>query len=253
MGEVLGAIFGLVLVTGVYVLPPMMVWSGSKRRTGKPSIGWTITAFILNFLGVALWAVFGSREPSKPERAMLNTSTDVPQPNRSITETTTQPVIGSGASWHVNRDSGIAPRSVVPGKRELILRAEEARVYDPIDGEMAPTRAVEVTTNGVPLLPVQVRGAMEHQTYYKGHGSIFEMHECVPCGGYGHPSGDQYGRCPHCQGVGWQHKDVTCQMCYSVSGLSTPECENCQGTGISGWRSSISPRLVGGPFRPRRQ
>jgi hypothetical protein len=55
-----GCIF-LVLFFVTWLAPVLVVWRGSRRRTGEVAVGWVIVVVVLGWLGALVWALFGRR------------------------------------------------------------------------------------------------------------------------------------------------------------------------------------------------
>ena len=53
----------LIFIFVLAILPIVVVWRGSKRRTGEVSAGWVIGAVFFGWLGALAWALLGRRSP----------------------------------------------------------------------------------------------------------------------------------------------------------------------------------------------
>src|SRR4051812_33736331 len=66
------------------VLPVALVWRGSKRRTGKVSVGWVVVAVFFSWIGAFLWALVGRKAPRQQTPLAWNQPRDTTwkTPNR---------------------------------------------------------------------------------------------------------------------------------------------------------------------------
>jgi hypothetical protein len=63
--ELLVLLFVILVMLLLTILPIVVVWHGSKRRTGQVAVGWVILAVIIGWLGVLLWMTVGPKAPTQ--------------------------------------------------------------------------------------------------------------------------------------------------------------------------------------------
>jgi NADH:ubiquinone oxidoreductase subunit 6 (subunit J) len=56
----------VVIVLFIFIItlvPSAIVWRGSRRRTGKVSVGWVIATVFFGWVGMMLWIAMGRKTP----------------------------------------------------------------------------------------------------------------------------------------------------------------------------------------------